>query len=99
MKTLILFLTVSILVFSQLAFARTVEVEVHGMTCELCVDTLERSLGKMATVSNVQVSLELKKIRLETDKNQPSIESIEQTVLDAGFTPVKITVLTSTINR
>jgi len=74
----------------QTAIARTVEVDVHGMTCAFCVDSLERKFGKMESVSDVQVSLKKKKLRLETDENNPSIETIKQTILDAGFTPVKI---------
>jgi len=72
------------------AFARTVEVEVHGMTCAFCVDSLERKFGAMDSVSEVLVSLKTKKLRLETDENHPSVEIIRQTVLDAGFTPIKI---------
>ena len=75
------------------AFARTVEIEVFGMTCPFCVDSLERKFGKMDSVSKVQVSLKLKKVRLETADNAPSIEAIKKTILDAGFTPVKVTVL------
>ncbi len=77
----------------QTAFARTVEVYVHGMTCAFCVDSLERKFGEMESVSKIQVSLKMKKIRLETDENLPSVITIKQTVLDAGFTPTKIEVL------
>jgi len=85
-----LFLTALI---AQNANARTVEIDVYGMTCAFCVDSLERKFGKMESVSKVEVSLKNKKIRLETDDKQPSIEVIKQTVLDTGFTPVKIKVL------
>jgi len=78
------------LVLFQTAFARTVEVDVHGMTCAFCVYSLERKFGKMDSVSKVQVSLKEKKLRLETDENYPSIETIKQTIIDAGFTPVRI---------
>lgn len=78
---------------SQGLWARTVEVDVHGMTCPFCVDSLERKFGKMESVSKVQVSLKNKKVRLETEDNSPSLEEIKKTILDAGFTPVKITVL------
>jgi len=78
---------------SQNLLARTVEVDVHGMTCPFCVDSLERKFGKMESVSKVQVSLKNKKVRLETEANTPSLEAIKKTILDAGFTPVKITVL------
>ncbi len=77
----------------QSAFARTIEIEVFGMTCPFCVDSLERKFAKMDSVSKVQVSLKLKKVRLETADNAPSIETIKKTILDAGFTPVKVTVL------
>ena len=78
------------LVMIPTAFARTVEVEVHGMTCAFCVDSLERKFGEMESVSEVRVSLKTKKVRLETDGNRPDFQTIEQTVLDAGFTPIKI---------
>lgn len=74
-------------------FARTVEVDVYGMTCAFCVDSLERLFGKIEGVSRVEVSLKLKKVRLETAPDKPSIETIKQTILDAGFTPVKLHVL------
>jgi len=74
------------------AIARTVEVEVHGMTCAFCVDSLERKFREMDSVEKVQVSLKTKIVRLETDENFPTIESIKKAVLDAGFTPTSITV-------
>lgn len=77
---------------TQVAYARTVEIDVHGMTCAFCVDSLERKFGKMEHISKVEVSLKNKKIRLETDSTLPTIETIKQTVLDTGFTPIKVKV-------
>lgn len=80
--------------FLELGMARTIEVEVHGMTCSFCVDALQRKFKKVPHVTDVKVSLKLKKMRLETDDdNNPSIEEVKQTVLDSGFTPVKVEVL------
>lgn len=90
-------LTLSLLtilaMMAQTAFAKTLEVEVHGMTCAFCVDSLERKLTAMPSVAKVQVSLKANKVRLETDGDTPSVETIKQAILDAGFTPVKVTVL------
>ncbi len=90
-------LSVVILLFNlflvQTISARTVEIDVYGMTCAFCVNSLERKFGEMKSVSQVQVSLTMKKVRLETEENSPDIDTIKQTVLDAGFTPVNITVL------
>ncbi len=75
------------------AFARTVEVDVYGMTCPFCVDSLQRKFSKMAHVNKVDVSLKLKKVRLETDANAPDIKTIKKAVLDAGFTPTRVTIV------
>ncbi|NQZ23350.1 MAG: heavy-metal-associated domain-containing protein [Colwellia sp.] len=75
--------------------AKTIEVEVHGMTCALCVDTLNRKFNKMAGVSKVDVSMKMKKVRLETDSKLPTIEMIKQAILDSGFTPTKVTVISN----
>jgi len=83
----------STVLITQVAHARTVEIDVHGMTCAFCVDSLERKFGKMEHISKVEVSLKNKKIRLETDETLPTIETIKQTVLDTGFTPIKVEVI------
>ena len=93
MKQLLLAAALIFLVLVQIAHARKVEIDVHGMTCAFCVYSLERKFEKMASVTTVEVSLKQKKVRLVTDENLPLIETIKQTVIDAGFTPTKVTVL------
>lgn len=78
---------------AQAAFAKTLEVEVHGMTCAFCVDSLERKLTAVPSVAKVEVSLKANKVRLETDGDTSSFKNIRQAILDAGFTPVKVTVI------
>lgn len=95
MKKILLLLTFSSLFLSQLSYARTVEVDVYGMTCAFCVDSLEKQLGKLDSVSKVEVSLKLKKVRLESSETQPTIEVIKKTILDTGFTPIKVTILSN----
>lgn len=72
------------------AQARRLEIDVHGMTCAFCVDSLQRSFGKIDAVKSIEISLELNKVRLETEAGLPDTETIRQIILDAGFTPVKI---------
>jgi len=93
MKKILLLPLLAILAFVQPANAKTIEVDVHGMTCALCVDTLNRKFNKMEGVSKVQVSMKMKKVRLETESESPTVEMIKQAILDAGFTPIKVTVL------
>lgn len=90
MKKIILILL--IIALAGFANARTIEVDVHGMTCAFCVDSLERKFKDMDDVSNVEVSLKLNMVRLQAAEDSPSVEVIKQAVLDAGFTPVTIRV-------
>ena len=92
MKKQILLCLCTALLLNDGALARTVEVEVHGMTCAFCVDSLERKFKKMDSVENVQVSLKSKIVRLETDENLPTMDLIKQTIREAGFTPTRVTV-------
>lgn len=76
----------------QSASARTVEIEVYGMTCAFCIDSLKRKFGEMNSVSEVKVSLENKKVRVITEEELPSIDTIRKTVFDAGFTPIRVVI-------
>lgn len=93
MKSTVIGFVLILTLVPQFSQARSLEVDVYGMTCAFCVDSLQRAFQKYPSVRKVEVSLELKKIRLETDADLPSDETIRQTILDNGFTPVKITEL------
>jgi len=84
-------LFITSLFISSVAFARTVEVDVHGMTCAFCVDNLQKRFNKMESVVSVDVSLKNKKLKLVTKGDKPSLEIIKKSILDAGFMPVKVT--------
>lgn len=93
MKKTLFTLLLASLAFTTSANAKTVEIDVHGMTCALCVDSLNQQFNKMSGVSNIQISIKTKKIKLVILSDEPSVELIKQAVLDAGFTPIKVTVL------
>ena len=95
MKKLLSFVLLSSTLYLSGSYARTVEVDVYGMTCSFCVNSLERKFNKMDSVSKVEVSLKLKKVRLETDERLPSIETIKQAILDTGFTPTKVMIVSN----
>lgn len=66
MKFLMLSATIVIQLYSVLLHAEQVEIDIHGMTCAFCVDSLQRNLGKLPDIKSVEVSLKLKKVRIET---------------------------------
>ena len=70
-----------------------IEIDIHGMTCAFCVDSLQRNLVKLPDVETAEVSLKSKKVRLKTRGDSVDIERVRQTVLDSGFTPVNVTPL------
>ena len=93
MKKILLSILISTVMLVQLGYARTIEVDVHGMTCAFCVDSLERKFNKMDSISKIEISLKLNKVRLQTEADEPDIETIKKAILDAGFTPVKVTIV------
>ena len=93
MKKLLLSILISTVMLGQMGYARTIEVDVHGMTCAFCVDSLERKFNKMDSVFNIEISLKHNKIRLHTEADGPDVETIKRAILDAGFTPVKVTII------
>ena len=67
---------------------QVLEIQVKGMTCPFCAYGIEKNLGKLPGVENVQVSLEAKKARVVMRPGQvPDAARVRQVILDSGFTP------------
>lgn len=95
MKKILLLSLFAALAFAFTVNAKTIEVDVHVMTCAFCVDNLNKKFNKMEGVLKVRVSLKTKKVRIETESELPTIEMIKQAILDAGFTPTKVAVISN----
>ena len=78
------------LLLSAATGAVTIEVEVHGLTCAFCVDSLQRQLKKLPDIEQVDVSLKSKKVRIVSSADHMDIDRIRKIVIDSGFTPVNI---------
>ena len=70
--------------------AETIEVDVQGLTCAFCVDSLQRQLKKLPSVEQVDVSLKTKKVRIVSSAEHIDLDLIREIVIDSGFTPVNI---------
>ena len=77
-------------VLSGATIADTIEVDVHGLTCGFCVDSLQRQLMKLPDIEKVDVSLKSKKIRIVSSTEHMDRVRIREIVIDSGFTPVNI---------
>jgi copper chaperone CopZ len=81
------------LLLSTASTADTIEVDVHGLTCAFCVDSLQRQLQKLPDIEQVDVSLKSKKVRIVSSAAHVDIARIREIVIDSGFTPVNIRVI------
>ena len=81
------------LLLSSATTAATIEVDVQGLTCAFCVDSLQRQLKKLPDIEQVDVSLRSKKVRIISSADSIDIEQIRKIVIDSGFTPVKVSTI------
>lgn len=68
------------------------DIEVQGMSCPFCVYGVEKSLKQITGVEDAEVDLKagLARVRMQPDA-EPNPERFREAILDAGFTPGKIT--------
>lgn len=78
------------LLVSAATIADTIEVDVHGLTCAFCVDSLQRQLKKLPDIEKVAVSLKAKKVRIVSSSEHIDRARVREIVIDSGFTPVNI---------
>lgn len=64
-------------------YADTVEVEVAGLTCAFCVDSLQRQLRRLPDIEQVDVSLKFKRVRIVSRADRINIEQIKEIVINS----------------
>lgn len=73
---------------SQVEVQETV-LSVPEISCEHCVHTINGALGKLTGVEAVETDIPSKTVRLRYDANQLSLETIEATLDEEGYTVAK----------
>jgi len=63
----------------------SVEINVEGMTCMSCVNSIESVIGERPSVTYVKVSLEDKRARIEYDPSKDTKEDLCEAICDMGF--------------
>lgn len=58
---------------------------VEGMSCNHCVMAIKKALGALKSVQNVDVSLEGKKVSLEYNKDDVTLDDIKNAIEDQGY--------------
>ena len=60
-------------------------VTVEGMSCEHCVETITKALGRVAGVRKVFVNLEEKNVFVDYDDAATNLEEISDHIAAVGF--------------
>lgn len=79
------------ILLSLSAFAARVEVDVAGMSCGMCIESITKELKSTEKVENISVSLEDKKARFTEIKDKKiSDAEVRSAIKKAGYEAVKI---------
>ena len=58
---------------------------VEGMTCDHCVQTIKEAVNNLVGISRVEVDLENKQVAVEYDKALVKLDSITDKIVENGF--------------
>lgn len=64
---------------------QNVTLEVKGMSCGHCVNSVEGSVGQLPGVQQVQVNLADSNVEVAFDETQVTLEQIKETIDDQGY--------------
>ena len=67
---------------------QSIQLKVQGMSCNHCVQTIEKNVGQLDGVSQVQVSLTEGKVTVAFDEAKTNQAQIAEVIDDQGFTVV-----------
>ncbi|MED4041062.1 copper chaperone CopZ [Niallia taxi] len=62
-----------------------VTLNVQGMSCSHCVNSVEGSVGELQGVSKVKVHLEKGTVDVEFNDKEVTLEKIKETIDDQGY--------------
>jgi len=63
----------------------TVLIDIEGMTCNSCVNSIEKMIGSREYVHRVQVSLKHKNVTIDFDSSQESTDGLCDAICEMGF--------------
>ncbi|KAI9245215.1 hypothetical protein BDA99DRAFT_528267 [Phascolomyces articulosus] len=67
------------------ASSSTGQLEVHGMTCASCVNSIERSISAQPGIVSIKVSLLAERTTVEYDATTTTLDQIAEWIEDVGF--------------
>jgi copper chaperone len=58
---------------------------VEGMSCQHCVNSIKKAVGVIKGVSNVEVDLDKKTVTTSYDADKVNMEDIKEAIEDQGY--------------
>jgi copper chaperone len=65
--------------------AQQVVLNVEGMTCNHCVNSVKNAVGALAGVEKVDVDLNAKKVAVDFQAGAVTIDTIKEAIEDQGY--------------
>lgn len=63
----------------------TESLDVRGMSCNHCVQTIEQSLKELSGVQSVHVDLKQEKVSVSFDKAVIGLDKVKEAIEEAGY--------------
>jgi mercuric ion binding protein len=77
---------VSLILASQLTFAKDISVKVSGMVCSMCAQGIQKKFSKLQEVKEIKVDLDTKVVSIKTkDDLDVQDEKIKELIKEAGY--------------
>ncbi len=67
----------------------TTILQVEGMSCNHCVNSIKNAIGALKGVESVEVDLEQKKVTVNYNEGLVSIQTIKETIEDQGYAIIR----------
>lgn len=64
---------------------QTTILNINGMTCMGCVNSIKNVIEKVSGVSSADVSLENKQVKIQYDPEKTNINRFKEVIVGAGF--------------
>ena len=64
---------------------QTTILNINGMTCMGCVNSIKNVVEKISGVNSVDISLENNQVKIQYDPEKANINQFKETIVEAGF--------------
>ena len=61
------------------------DIQVDGMTCGHCVDTVTQAVNSLKGIRHVSVDLDKKQVSVDFDESQTDSDAIASKIIEVGF--------------